>query len=370
MKTDVLQIIASGDPGGGTTAVLTLSRLLEGAGVRVTVVSQRHSYLLDAAASLGLPTCGLDFTTRGAAIGRWRALAALLPQLGAEVVHAHGSRAALPVALARCLDRRARGSGRFVYTVHGFHFLAKPAPARQLGQAAERFCLRHADWANFVSHGDARLAREGALLADAQRSSVIPNATLADEMPPPQPADCDIAFLGRLEPQKNPLVLPEILAALRPARPTLRVIGGGSLEQPLRRKLQQHGVADQVAFCGRLPRAAALEQVARCRMLLLPSLWEGHPIALIEAMHLGLPAVASAVAGNDEIVRPGRTGFLVAPDDVAGYAAALRRLLDARELARAFGAAARAEAQLHYSAEGMLQRHLEIYRADFAHGAP
>ena len=67
--------------------------------------------------------------------------------------------------------------------------------------------------------------------------------------------------------------------------------------------------------------------ISACNVLLLPSRSEGHPITLIEAMHLGLPAVASDISGSNEIIVDGETGYLVPAQDVPAYAERLTRLL-------------------------------------------
>ena len=172
----------------------------------------------------------------------------------------------------------------------------------------------------------------------------------------------DIAFLGRLEPQKNPLIIADILAALRPLRPTMCIVGGGSLEQELRFRITSLGLAGQITWCGPLEHKKALAQVARARLLLLPSAWEGMPISLIEAMHLGLPAVASDIPGNDEVVRDGETGYLVPANDVAAYAVRLRLLLANDALVASMSQAAIERSASRFSFEEHVRRHIELYQ--------
>lgn len=359
MTGPILQVVGNGDPGGGTTAVLTLATMLRAAGEPVAVVSQRGSYLLHMAEQAGVPAFGLDFTPRHRAMGAFAQIARLARQQGARLVHAHGGRAGLPVALAASLG--ALPGVPMVYTVHGFHFLAKEFPGFQLGRLAERLCIATAARTIFVSEGDRRIAATQRLLPHADRSAVIPNAVTGDEMPEVDGPDCDIAFVGRLTEQKNPLLLAEILRALRPLKPTLRVIGGGPLEAALIAALQAAGVREQVELCGLVPRPRALELMARCRMLVLPSRWEGHPITLIEAMHLGLPVVASRISGSDEIVRPGRNGFLVEATDPLDYANALRMLLQDEARRRSMARAAQDDADTRFSAATMLGAHRKLY---------
>lgn len=363
MTKDIVQIIGNGDPGGGTTAVLTLATLLQGTGHLPVIVSQRDSYLLREAGRHGIAVHGMDFSSRGGSIANCHALASFIRQRQPAVVHAHGNRAGLPVALAMTLLGRARRP-RFVYTVHGFHFLTKKPGAYHLARMAEKYAIRQADWTNFVSDGDARIARERRLLMDPARTSVIHNAVLAQDFPPQggAPMEPSVAFIGRLTYQKNPLILADITAALGAQAPRIHVIGGGELDVELRARVEAMKLSDRFVFHGQQHRADALRIAAACSLLLLPSRWEGHPITVIEAMHMGLPVIASDISGTREIVTHEDTGYLVPADDVAGYAAAIGRVLSEPGLARRLGARGCAVADEKFSAHRMLQANLAAYR--------
>jgi glycosyltransferase involved in cell wall biosynthesis len=363
MTKEIVQIIGNGDPGGGTTAVLTLAILLHDAGHRPVIVSQHDSYLLREAGRHGIAAHGMDFSSRGGAIANCRALAELIRQWEPAVVHAHGNRAGLPAALAMKLLGRA-GRPRFVYTVHGFHFLTKKIGAYHLARMAEKFAIAAADWTNFVSDGDAHIACSQRLVADLASTGVIHNAVLSQDFPARAagPTGPGIAFIGRLTHQKNPLILVDIAAALRPLAPPIHVIGGGELEPVLRDRVRMAGMADQFVFHGQQHRADTLRIAAACTLLLLPSRWEGHPITVIEAMHLGLPVVASDISGTREIVDQDDTGYLVRADDAAGYAAAIRRVLVEPGLARRLGERGRDVANERFSAQRMLHANLAAYR--------
>jgi glycosyltransferase involved in cell wall biosynthesis len=148
---------------------------------------------------------------------------------------------------------------------------------------------------------------------------------------------------------------------MRPARPSLCVIGGGALEIELRSRIKQEGLDDQVTLYGECDRAKALKILSSCRTLVLPSRWEGHPIALIEAMHLALPVVASDIPGSDEIVVDGETGYLVPTYDVAAYAQRLKCLLGDTRLQDHMKTHAQRRASRDYSLGRMLGAHLEVY---------
>jgi glycosyltransferase involved in cell wall biosynthesis len=368
----IVHVLGDGRPGGGTTVAFDLCRLLAAEGEAVTVVTQRGSRLVGDAAACGLPAVGIDFSRRlrtplaALEIGR------VLRHIGPAVVHAHGARAGLPVAL---LPHSL--VGRFVYTVHGFHYRVKPPPIRRLARLAEAFCIGRADCTVFVSDADLAHAEAAQLLQRSRDQQVIKNAVSVEGVSPGANRKVyDIGFLGRLHPQKNPLILADILAAMRPALPSLCVIGDGALRSKLESRIDRAGLSAQVAFCGECDRATALRFLASCRTLVLPSLWEGHALALIEAMQLGLPAVASDVAGNDEIVVDGQTGYLVPATDAGAYADRLKRLLNEAGLRSRMGCEAQRRAARDYSPERMLRAYKQVYSASaaedrrLARGAP
>src|SRR5262249_9718854 len=107
--------------------------------------------------------------------------------------------------------------------------------------------------------------------------------------------------------------------------------------------------------------ADALALLSRARMLLLPSRSEGLPIAVIEAMHRGLPVIATKLSGTSELIIDGKTGCLVPQDDVAGFAAALRGVLCDTARCRRMGAAALERARAQFSLEQNIARHLALY---------
>jgi glycosyltransferase involved in cell wall biosynthesis len=88
---------------------------------------------------------------------------------------------------------------------------------------------------------------------------------------------------------------------------------------------------------------------------------EGMSNTLLEALAVGLPAVATRVGGNPEIVMEGVCGFLFSPQDVPGLVGVLRRLLQDSRLRIDFGRAARERALQHFSLELMIRRYRDLY---------
>lgn len=365
-ETRILQVIGDGAPGGGTTFVLNLVSALGRNGFEPVVMSQRGSFLLAEADRAGWRTADMSFSSPfDVASSVWR-MAHQVKAIDPALIHVHGARAGLQVALSGVWKRIP-----VIYTVHGLHFHHHSGLRRLLGRSATALCLKHAHETVFVSESDRRFAHREGILRHANRYGVVHNAIpLADRQIGLDPKTHDIVYLGRLVPQKNPLFLADILAGLRPLTPSLCIVGSGRLEGELRRRIESFGLDRQVTWCGALDHEDALRQAAKARILLLPSLWEGHPLAVMEAMQLGLPVVASNVGGTDEIVIHGQTGFLASPDNVHEFASHIRCLLGDDRLRRRMAAAATRRLAEEFSFERHVSRHLELYERHLRRSDP
>jgi glycosyltransferase involved in cell wall biosynthesis len=138
-------------------------------------------------------------------------------------------------------------------------------------------------------------------------------------------------------------VLLEALAGIRGSQPGARLLvaGDGEHRCSLERRAAELGLGGTVTFLGRCgaPRVRLL--LAGARALVVPSIYEGMPLVVLEAMERGVPVVASRVSGIPEVVADGATGWLVPPEDPGALAAALAEVLaDPAEAARR-GAAGR-----------------------------
>jgi glycosyltransferase involved in cell wall biosynthesis len=130
----------------------------------------------------------------------------------------------------------------------------------------------------------------------------------------------------------------------------LELVGDGPERERLHRLSQDLGIEDRVTFRGWLPFAEAREAIRRANVLVHPSagLGDGAPNVIKEAMALGTPVVASAVAGIPGLLEEGRCGVLVAPGDPEAIASALAQLLEDRNLSEAVAVRARKSAEARF----------------------
>jgi glycosyltransferase involved in cell wall biosynthesis len=162
---------------------------------------------------------------------------------------------------------------------------------------------------------------------------------------------------ARLERQKG---LDYLLAAAALVPGAMFALAGDGSERPrLEREARRLGVEDRVIFLGH--RTDIPDLLASCDVFVLPSLFEGLPLSVLEALAAGKPVVATSIGGTDEIVSDGETGLLVPPADSHALAEAVRTLLQDRTLAVALATAGQARVKRDFSALTMVQQVTGIY---------
>ena len=162
--------------------------------------------------------------------------------------------------------------------------------------------------------------------------------------------------------------LPALAAESLPSW-TLEVVGGaaevGEEEaEELRAAVREAGYG--ASLLGPLPGAEVRRKLAESQVFVLPSHWEGQPIAILEAMAAGLAIVATTVGAIPDVIRDGEEGLLVEPHDPAALGAALARVIGDRDLRHRLGAAARARIATHHDVSHLRARLAGIYDAELA----
>lgn len=203
--------------------------------------------------------------------------------------------------------------------------------------AAARRCF-------FVSKGNLRLS-EKQIGGSIDNAEVVRNPTnVSSDVSPPWPAlggdGLRFACVGRLYPQaKGQDLLFEAFAEPQwvTRKWRLYVYGNGEMREGLERLAARLGLSSRIVFPGFAP----VEEIwAANHVLVMPSRYEGLPLAMVEAMLCGRPVIATDVAGHREVVEEGVTGFLADAPTAAGVAAALERFWQRRGEAEEMGKAA------------------------------
>jgi len=224
-----------------------------------------------------------------------------------------------------------------------------------------------------VSHANARYLLEEKGLP-AHKISVIHNGRDIEQFDPEHPApdgmrkklgfgenDPVLAIVGRLEPQKGHCVLFDALSIVRQEFPSVRLVcvGEGSLRTELERQVFTLGLEDVVRFVGFQSQPASW--LALADFTVLPSFYEGLPLAAIDSMAAGRAVVATAVDGTPEVVLDGKTGLTVPPGDAARLANAIRRLLRDPRLRGELGRNARKFVLEKFTQQRQIQQTQELY---------
>lgn len=176
------------------------------------------------------------------------------------------------------------------------------------------------------------------------------------------PKDARIVLtVGRLQAQKGYACLVETIPRIVARIPQARFIwaGEGPLEQQLRARIAALGLEKVVFLLGQRDDIADLLAVAD--LFVLPSLFEGLPLAVLEAMAAGLPVVATQVCGLAETVVDSVTGRLVPAQDVAALTAAITQILGDPVIAARYGAAGRARYESDFGVDRMAREVAAIY---------
>ena len=342
---------------GAETQMLALSAALAERGHEILVVTREHSSLIEMAEQHGLRAVGLaisgDLNIRAPS-----RIARLLRSEGIEVVNAHGSHGSLACCLAA---RRAR-----VPVVATFHTpvigdaVSGRKPRRALLGRLTRPALMLADRVIAVSECSRRY-----LLAlgfaedhvetvhngiDLRRYREADRAAARREL---GVGDREVlfGFLGRLIEDKRPDLVLRAMKELARGLPVRAFIAG---EGPLRRRLSdlaaELDLGDRIMLTGFRSDTAALLAASDC--LVAPSVREGLPIVLLEAMAAGRPVIASAVGGVPELVVDGECGRLLTPDDLGGLVRAMRELAESPELRAEMGGAGQARVARGFTVTG------------------
>ena len=170
-----------------------------------------------------------------------------------------------------------------------------------------------------------------------------------------------VTTVGRLHVQKGLGYLLKAAAAVTSQHPEVRflLVGEGPERTRLLQLKDRLGLGDQVRFLGL--RADVPHILVDSDVFVLPSLWEGLSIALLEAMAAGLPVVATDVEGVAEVVTDGETGLVVPPGDADALTAALSRLLGDPSLRKRLAQAGHQRVVQHFGWEEVVSDTMDLY---------
>ncbi|MBI3548579.1 MAG: glycosyltransferase [Elusimicrobia bacterium] len=172
--------------------------------------------------------------------------------------------------------------------------------------------------------------------------------------------DVLIGAMGRLDTQKGHAYLIDAIAKLKATQPVrLVIVGDGGLRKKLEEQIQKLRAGDYITLAGEQTDVPAW--MSAIDVFVLPSLWEGLPNALLEAMGMGLPVIATRVDGVPEVVKHDETGILCEPKNAQGLFVAMQDLIQDASYRARLGKAAQAAVDAKFKIRDMLASYEAAY---------
>lgn len=274
----------------------------------------------------------------------------IVEHVSPDVVHLHSSKAGILGRVAiNCRKRKV------FYTPHGFAFLKKddPAPVRVLYRVVEKVATWFGGEIIAVSKGEYEEARKLTKRASYINNGIVLTEELTNEVRDVTAKALTrpvIGTLGRVCYQKNPKLFNEVAMGLK--EDAFLWIGMGELEACI--------TAPNVQITGWCEHAEAIGRLRELQIFLLPSLWEGLPISLLEAMYLKKVCIVSNVIGNRDVIVHGVNGFIA--DTAEEMIAIIRELKNGKWDVEKITSQARCDVEEKYNMQVMCEKYSERYR--------
>jgi glycosyltransferase involved in cell wall biosynthesis len=371
MKRDVLHLIGSNLVGGPEKQILHHSEDMQNSDYRLAIGSfhdqREYPEVLTAAEQRNIPTVCLPGGVRLDLVSH---LSRILSQRKGSLLCTHGFKANVVGYLA----------SRATHTPHVAFLRGFTAenPRIIFYEILERQALKRADRVVCMSE---KQAEEIAALRGKRRR---PPVVVKNAMLPPYSRHHDrepisrksigipdnafvFGSVGRLSAEKGHRFMVSAFHQLFSQVPTdtplyLIVVGDGREQKPMEQQASQLGIRERVYFAGFQGNCTEWMQILDC--LVQPSLTEGTPNAVLEALCLKVPVIASAVGGVPDLIVDGRNGLLVPPADVDRLAIAMKKMWSSPELKNEFAIGA-AELTREYTSAHQRKKLIEVYEEVF-----
>ncbi len=353
--------IETDGPGGAESMLLELARELRSTGHDVIAVGplKGEGWLSSRFAELGIEREAVDLgrSLDGTSIRR---LNSIVRKRRLDVLHSHEFTMAVVGAGAARL-----GGCRHVITMHGGSYFAERLRRRMALRVAVSLSARTVAVSNSVKHALLKalhladesviVVHNGATPLEGQGLRIRRDLQLSE-------GDLLILAVGNLYPVKGHAILLEALVLLAnrgKPRVVAVVAGRGEERDRLAARSAELGMQDRFHLLGF--RSDVPDLLHAADVIVMPSLSEGLPMAIIEAMLAGKMIVATDVGGIPELISNDSLGLLVPAGDAVSLAEQLQRAIDSPSLRNELGKAARARALKEFSASAMAQKYASIY---------
>lgn len=365
-KIKVLQAIRQGKVGGGETHIVDLVSHLNKDHFQPVVLSFTDGEMIDKLNDMHVENYvipsekAFDFST-------WKSVKTLLRDKQIDLIHIHGTRATSNVYWA------AKNLGLpTVYTIHGWSFHDdQNALVKNARIFFEKWITKKTDCNISVSESN---QQTGIKNIPGFKSTVVHNGIDLIKFNP----DCRkrknlrkelniaedafvICFVGRMTAQKDPLNLIKAFKEVitENAKAVLLMVGDGELKDQAIAITKELGLEKSVVF--QKSRADVADVLFSSDIFCLPSLWEGFPIALLEAMAMRKAVIATEVDGSLEIIQNKKNGILIKPQNVQILAEAIKELISNNHLRKELAEAAQQTILNDFDVKKMTKKIEDVY---------
>ena len=381
----ILHLVDSGGLYGAESVILTLSREMIRNGTFKPVIgcivsrSNEQSDLFDRAREFGIPTVRVVIRNTRLPIDLTKFLFQCR-KLGISLIHSHGYKPSVFAFIIRLI------SGIQVTATCHLWFMGDKRPLKQrVMTRMELFCYRFYPFITAVSQPiKSFLLKKG---VQQQRVAVIKNGIFMEDYPRkrtfshpqretlngnasneslvswmlPETKKDIILNVGRLSPQKNQKSILHAAKQLKEEGHALLyfIVGEGEQRPLLEQQIIAQGLKKDVfmpGFCNDVN-----QLLKRASIFVLPSLDEGMPISLLEAVAVGIPVIVSPVGDIPELIVHGKTGLVVAPEDVNALSHGIDFILTHPEKASEMARRARLLLKKQFSSQAMYQYYTQVY---------
>lgn len=361
-KYRVMLVIQSLRVGGAETMVENLSYALvrEGCAVLVVVLQSGETILTERMRKKGVDLRILG-KRPGLDLSVFRRLAAIMRDFQPDVVHSH-----LPILQYVVPAARKAHVGNLVHTVHS---MAEKETSSNLKRLLSRCYYRNGSVVPVALSEVTKRSIEDVYGLGASQVAIVANGIDLEAYEPKRDYSLSvptrICHIGRFEEPKNHVALVDAAVQLKADGfdVVFDLYGIGSLMEEIKGAVAKKGLEGEFSFHGLTDNVP--DALGKADLFVFPSVYEGMPMVLAEAMAAGLPIVAAAVGGIPDMLEGGESALLCEAD-AASVASAVERLLSEEGLRKSLGMAAR-ERAADFSSDSMARAYLDVYKRKGAH---
>lgn len=364
-KIKVLEAIRQGQVGGGETHILNLVEHIDKSRFEPVVLAFTDGQMIDTLNKNGTKNFVIP-SNKPFDVFVWKKVKKLLQDEKIDIVHVHGTRANSNVYWAAKSLKLP-----ILYTIHGWSFHDDQSWFVKHSRIwIEQWITKNATYNISVSSSN---QKTGIKHIPHFSSVVINNGINLDAFNPALSfknirkelgiADNKIivGFLARMTLQKDPLTLIEAFKKVTEKKDDiiLLMVGDGELKEKAIARANELGINDKIVF--EKFRTDVPDILNAMDIFCLPSLWEGLPIGLLEAMAMSKAVVATAADGSKEILSDNKNGIIVPAQDTAKLAEAILKFANEKTLCKKFGNAARQTVMEHFDIRKMTKEIENLY---------